>query len=141
MGSFLGFLGNAAGGFEQARQQDLSRQFADEQNRRAMASELLGHVALDPNQPDEVRTPFLNAYMNLAKLPPDKKFDFGKHMQPAFDAMSQYRMKLQQTQAQAAATPRPPLGSAPPAPPAAMSQGQMVGAPVQAPAPAIGQGL
>lgn len=120
MGGFANILGHVAGGFEQARQQDLSRQFADEQNRRSMASELLGHIALDPNQPDEVRTPFLDAYMNLAQLPPDKKFDFKKHMAPAFDAMAQYRMKLQAAKTaqanQPAPTPAIQLGT-PPAPP------------------------
>ncbi len=111
MGGFAALLGHAAGGFEQARQQDLQRSFADEQNRRGMAAELLGHIALDPNQPDEVRTPFLNAYMNLAQLPPDKKFDFGKHMAPAFDALSQYRQKV----AAAKNAPAPPLQTTVPA--------------------------
>jgi hypothetical protein len=128
MGGFSALLGHAAAGFEGARQQDLQRQFADEQNRRSMAAELLGKVALDPNQPDEVRTPFTEAYMNLAQLPHDKKFDFKKHMAPAFDALAQYRLKQQQAKEAAANPPAPAItpgvqlpAGGPPPPPSGMS--------------------
>lgn len=108
MAGFAGILGHAAAGFEQARQQDLARSFADEQNRRAMAGELLGKIIMDPNQPQEVRTTGLQTYLELAQYPPNKTYDFSKAIRPTFDLMAKYRAAGQQGQPQIAPPPAPP---------------------------------
>lgn len=93
MGGFASLIGHAVTGFENARQQDLTRQFADEQNRRSMAGELMRTIALDPTQHPDVRNAFLQSYMQLAQQPWQKAFNFGKTFDPLFQMMSQYRQQ------------------------------------------------
>lgn len=113
MGGFANVLGNAAAGFEQARQQDLTRQFTDEQNRRAMAGELMGKIIMDANQPAEVRTAFTQAYLGMSNQPFNKPFNFQKQIGPLFDLMAKYRGTAQQQPPQVATPPAPPGLAAP----------------------------
>ena len=89
MGGFAGLLGHAAGGFEQAHQEDLSRQFADLQARRSAAGELLTGLASDPNQSDELRQLALQARMQMLQEKPNKDFNFGKTFEPIFNHIAQ----------------------------------------------------
>lgn len=118
MGGFANVLGHAAAGFEQARQQDLTRQFQDEQNRRAMAGELMGKIIMDPNQPQEVRTAFTQAYLGMSNQPFNKPFNFQKQIGPLFELMAKYRAAGQQAAPQVAAPPAPPGLATPAAQPA-----------------------
>lgn len=111
MGGFAGLLGHAAAGFEGARQQDLQRQFADEQNRRAMAGELLGKIAGDENQHPDVRNAALQSYLGLSQAPPNKQYNFGKEIQPIFDLMAQRRAQTGQPQQSQSTVPQMTLGS------------------------------
>ena len=74
MGGFTTALGNVAGGFEQARQQDLARQFEDEQNRRAQFSAMLQKIALDENAHPYSRTAATQSLIELAQTPYNKKY-------------------------------------------------------------------
>src|ERR1035438_10351839 len=130
-------LGHAAAGFEQARQTDLQRQFQDEQNRRAMASEFIQKIALDPNQSDAIRTAGAKTLLSVAQLSSKTPFDWSKHVGPLLNQMATERGAQQQGQAaggppapppniaqamgQQSPLNRPDLTSQPPAPPAAMS--------------------
>ena len=113
MGGFSNVLGHVAGGFEEARQQDLTRQFTDEQNRRAQIGGLLQKIAMDENAHPYSRNAATQEYLNLAQTPYGKKYKFDpdKLVAPA------------STQQQASFTPppAPPLQlgniSLPPAPP------------------------
>ncbi len=108
MGGFAALLGHAAGGFEQARQQDLSRQFADEQNRRAAAGEFLHGIITDPNQSDELRQAATQAYMEHlvpSKGGAGKPIDFGKMLGPLAEVGARIRAKQQA----AANVPAPPI--------------------------------
>lgn len=127
MGGFSSILGHVAGGFEQARQEDLQRQFADEQNRREMAGSLLQHIALDENQHPDVRNAALSSYMDLSQMPGNKNMDFKKSMGPVFDTMAQVAGR----QKAAANAPAPPLTSTFPGP-------QAMGAPS---GPPVGRSL
>lgn len=85
MGGFAGLLGHAAAGFEQARQQDLERQFADEQNRRAQLSGFLQKIALDENAHPYSRNAATQELINVAQTPLNKayKFDPNKIVTPS----------------------------------------------------------
>src|SRR6266851_9506967 len=55
MGSFAGFLGNAAGEFAQAARQDKQREFESEMQRRSELTNLLGKLAGDPTAHPETQ--------------------------------------------------------------------------------------
>lgn len=67
-----GALGAAAGGFEQARQLDLQRQFEGEQSRRAQFMSLLGQLAQNPNAHPYTQQQALQMGIELAKTPLNK---------------------------------------------------------------------
>jgi len=125
MGGFAALLGHAAGGFEQARQQDVQRQFADEQNRRGLAGELLHGLITDPNQSNELRQAATQAYVsNLmpTKTGVGKPLDMGKVFSPILDVAARLRARQAQPPTSLGAPPLPPqqtnipgiqMGSAP----------------------------
>lgn len=86
MGGFGDVLGHVAGGFEQARQQDLTRQFADEQNRRTFMGDALQKLAFDPNQHPDVRNAALQSYIQLGQTPWNKQVDVKKMFDPVVQA-------------------------------------------------------
>src|SRR5438445_11417463 len=55
MGSFSGFLGDAASGFAQAAREDKQRQFEMEHERRTQLTNLLGKLAGDPTAHPETQ--------------------------------------------------------------------------------------
>jgi len=134
MGSGLAnVLGGAAEGFEQARQQDLTRQFADEQNRRNLAADFLGKIAFDENAPPEMRNAALQSHLQLAQQDWKRPMDLKKIFDPVFQAHTQAQAaKTAAAQAPAPPvtqtfTPPPPLPT-PPSPPSAAAgapSGQM----------------
>lgn len=65
-------LGAAVGGFEQARQIDLQRQFEGEQSRRAQFMSLLGQLAQNPNAHPYTQQQALQMGIELAKTPLNK---------------------------------------------------------------------
>ena len=107
MGGFAGVVGHAAAGFEGARQADVQRQFADEQNRRAMAGEFLHGLITDPNQSPELRELATNIYVQHllpSKAGIGKPLDFGKMFSPLLEMGAQLRAR----QAAAQNAPPPP---------------------------------
>lgn len=81
MGGFSNVIGHAAGGFEQARQQDLQRQFEDVQARRAQHISLLGKLASDENISDELRQWAIQSAVEGAQAP------LGKNWEPKWKEM------------------------------------------------------
>lgn len=86
MGGFSNVLGSVAGGFEQARQADLQRSFADEQNRRSFMGDALQKLAFDPNQHPDVRNAALQSYIQLGQTPWNKAVDVKKMFDPIVQA-------------------------------------------------------
>lgn len=124
MGGFAGVLGHAAAGFEQAQQQDLQRQFVDEQNRRAAAGEFLRGIAADPNQSDELRQLTGQQYLQLLQNP-GKKLNFKQVFEPVFNHISQVSAQQKAYQQQLQNLPpfqrqQMPGANMPPSPPASV---------------------
>src|SRR5215469_6555675 len=116
--AFAGLLGHAASGFEAAQQEDLQRQFIDEQNRRQSAGEFLRTLAMDPNQSDQLRQMTGNAYLELLQNP-GKKLNFKQTFEPIFNIAAQ-TSAAQRAYQQKLANQPPPIPatqfSMPPAP-------------------------
>lgn len=101
MGALAGVLGHAAAGFEQARQEDLQRQFADEQNRRAQISGFLQKVAGDESAHQYSRQASINELLKLSQTPWNKTYKF--------DPNSLVAPVESQTPVRFNAPPQPPL--------------------------------
>ena len=80
MGSFAGFLGDAAKGYAQAAQLDTQRQFEAEQNKRSQVVDLLGKLAQDPTAHPETQQAALQMALETLHAPWNKpiKPDFNK---------------------------------------------------------------
>ena len=89
MGAF-GALGAAAGGFEQAHQTDLQRQFLSEQGSRQAGLDIFKTVLTDPNQPDAIRNAALEGYMGIVNTPYGK-FKLEKATAPLQQLLAQHR--------------------------------------------------
>lgn len=75
MGGFASTLGHVAGGFEQARQADLQRQFEDIQNRRGFQMSLLGKLASDETVHPELRNWAVQTAIEGAQTPLNKNWE------------------------------------------------------------------
>lgn len=129
MGAF-GVLGSAAGGFHQAYQEDMQRQFADLAARRGIATELLGHIATDPNQDPSVRAQAGQSILGIISEKPGSKFSLDKHLGPVLGSAAQVRMGQApptQSTVPTAGPPPPPFGmnmtGGPPLPPSGIAAG------------------
>lgn len=86
MGGFAAILGHAASGFEQARQQDLQRQFADEQNRRNAMGEFLNSLATREDVPEEIRSAAGQGVLKLGQHPWNKPLKSQDYIDPLLAA-------------------------------------------------------
>src|SRR6266568_7588860 len=122
MGGFSALLGHAVGGFEQARQQDMERGFADEQNRRAQIGGFLQKIAGDETAHPFSRNAAIQEYIKLSQQPWNKPYKFDPNVVVA--------PPEQQTKASFTPPPQPglQLGMTPiPAPPAGVSLAPQAG--------------
>src|SRR6266436_4116222 len=65
MGSFAGFLGDAASGYAQAAHQERQRQFESDIDQRRQTVELLGKLASDPTAHPETQQKALQQALNV----------------------------------------------------------------------------
>lgn len=144
-----GALGSAAGGFEQAHQADLQRQFYGEMGARQTAADMFKQLAFDPAQPDEIRNAALQGGIEMINTPVGK-FNLKKSTQGLADLIAKHNAA--KIAAQNAPPPPPiqsqvpgtslnagvgaPQFSAPPPPPV----GQMGPQPISASAPVMSGG-